>query len=187
MPGKPRLPQLLLEDRHIIFRNFTGVEGRFNAKGQRNFHVVLEEDEAEKMTVAGWNVKYPRPREDGDQPLPHMPVKVRFDNFPPRIVLITTRGKTPMDESMVDILDWAEFDNIDMILNPSWYDVNGKSGYSAYLKSLYVTLHEDALERKYADVPDSAQSALAVAEEPAPPMIHVASEVLAIERGETPF
>lgn len=187
MPGKPRLSQLLLEDRRIIFRNFTGAEGRFNAKGQRNFHVVLEEDEAERMTVAGWNVKYPKPREDGDQPLPHLPVKVRFDNFPPRVVLITSRGKTPLDESMVDILDWAEIEHVDMILNPSWYDVNGKSGYSAYLKSLYVTIHEDELELKYADVPDSAQSALAVVEEPVPAMIHQESEVIAIERGSTPF
>ena len=187
MPGKPRMSQLLLEDRHIIFRNFTGAEGRFNAKGQRNFHVVLSEEEAEKMTVDGWNVKYPRPREDGDTPLPHLPVKVRFDNYPPRVVLITSRGKTPLDESMVDILDWAEFDNIDMILNPSYYDVNGKQGFTAYLKSLYVTLHEDELELKYADIPDSAQSALKVVDEPEPAMIHQASEVIAIERGSTPF
>jgi hypothetical protein len=184
MPGK-KLPALLLEDRRIIFRNFSGAEGRFNAKGQRNFHVVLDEAEAEAMMVAGWNVKYAKPRDDGDTPPPHLPVKVRFDNFPPNVVLITSRGKTRLTEDMIDILDWAEIEQVDMILNPSWYEVNGKSGYSAYLKSLYVTIHEDELELKYADVPDSAQSSLPVVEEPE--MIQAKSEILAIERGSVPF
>jgi hypothetical protein len=153
--------QVLLEGRRIIFRNFSGAEGRFNAKGNRNFNVLLEDDEALAMINDGWNVKYLQPREEGDQPQPRLEVTVKFDKGrPPRIVLITSRGKTTLDESMVDLLDWAEIENSDMILRPYKWEVNGRTGVKAYLKALYVTIREDELEKKYMDVPDTGQTAI---------------------------
>lgn len=183
---KPQLSRLLLEDRRIVFRNFAGAEGRFNAEGDRNFHVLLGEQEAEAMLRDGWNVKFLQPREEGDIPQAHLIVTVKYGRtMPPRVILITSRGKTPLDESMIQLLDWAEFDNVDMILNPYSWEVNGKSGVKAYLYAFYATIHEDALELKYADVPDSAMSALPISDEPE--MIHASSEVLSITKGETPF
>ena len=43
---------------------------------------------------------------------------------------------------------------MDLILNPYEWAVNGKTGVKAYLKSIFVTIQEDELERKYADVPE---------------------------------
>ena len=161
-----RLQPVVLEECRILFRNFSGEEGRFNAKGQRNFNVLLDDKTAEAMLEDGWNVKYLQPREEGDPPQPRLEVSVHFGKNPPRIILITSKGKTPLDESMVSLLDWAEIENVDMIIRPYHWDVNGRQGIKAYLKSIYVTIREDELEKKYLDVPDSAAAAIMVHDEP---------------------
>ena len=164
MPEK--LQPVVLEEHRILFRNFSGEEGRFNAKGQRNFNVLLDPEEAEAMLKDGWNVKYLQPREEGDLPQARLEVSVHFGRNPPRIILITSRGKTPLDESMVSLLDWAEIVNVDMIVRPYEWEVSGRTGVKAYLKSIYVTIREDELEKKYYDVPDSASAAIMGHDEP---------------------
>lgn len=181
-----RLQPVVIEDARIIFRNFSGAEGRFNAKGKRNFNVLLDDDTADAMLRDGWNIKYLQPRleEEDAKPQPRLEVTVHYGSGqPPRVVMITSKGKTSLDESMLPILDWAEIDNVDMILRPYEWEVSGKTGVKAYLKSIYVTIREDELERKYMDVPDSAMSIMY--DEPEPIMVHQPSEQLAIARGHT--
>lgn len=173
-----RVNPIVMQDCRLLFRNFSGEAGRFNAPGDRNFNVVLDSAQAEAMIADGWNVKYLQPREEGENPVPRLQVSVHFGKNPPRIVLITSKGKTALDETMVNILDWAEFDNIDLIVRPYPWEVNGRTGIKAYLKSLYATLHEDELELKYADVPDYPLP------DSARNVIQATSEILAIERGE---
>src|SRR6476661_3199141 len=104
-----RLQPVVLEGRRILFRNFEGKEGRFNAEGNRNFNVVLEPEEAEAMEKDGWNVKYLQPREEGDEPLPRLEVTIKYGKGrPPRVILITAKGKTALDEDMIKLLDWAD-------------------------------------------------------------------------------
>lgn len=156
----PRLQPVVLENVRILFRNFSGAEGRFNAKGKRNFNVLLDHDMAEAMEKDGWNIKYLKSREEDEEPQPRLEVAVSFSGRPPRIVLITSRGKTPLDESTVPVLDYAEITNVDLIIRPYEWQVQDKTGVKAYLQSIFVTIHEDELELKYADVPDSAMSAV---------------------------
>lgn len=151
-----------IEGARLGFRNFSGEEGRFNPKGRRNFCVFLEEDIAKSMEKEGWNVKWLRPREEGDEPQAYLQVKVVFGKIPPKIVLVTGRGKTRLDEDTVNILDWAEIQNVDLVIRPYNWEVNGNTGVSAYIKTMYVTLREDEFESKYYDVPDSAASAMMV-------------------------
>jgi hypothetical protein len=152
-----------LEDVRIIFRNFSGAPTRFNlAGGKRTFSVVLPEDVAKQMETEGWNVKWPPPPADDREPLlPRLEVQVKYSERakPPRITMITSRGRTPLDENTVGLLDWAEFDQIDMIIRQYNWDINGKQGVSAYLQTLFATIHEDELELKYADIGDSGESA----------------------------
>lgn len=142
---------IMFEGATLIFRNFAGKEGQYNREGDRNFSVIIpDETLAQTLLADGWNVKYLNPREEGDEPTPYLQVAVSYKNRPPRVVMISSVARTNVSEEMVEVLDYAEIENADLIVRPYDWEVNGKSGKKAYLKSLYVTIAEDALERKYA-------------------------------------
>lgn len=147
---------IVIENGRIGFRNFSGKEGRFNPVGRRNFCVFLESDLAKILENDGWNVRWLEPRDPQEDKQPYLQVAVSFDNIPPKIVLVTSKGKTILDEESVNILDWAEIKVVDLIIRPYNWDVNGKAGVKAYIKSMYVTIAEDEFEQKYRNLPDSA-------------------------------
>lgn len=152
---------ITIENARIGFRNFTGKEGQFNPKGNRNFCVFLNEEDARLFENDGWNVKYLEPRDPSDPRQAYLPVGVSFNNYPPKIMLITSTGKTILDDiNQLTILDWADFANIDLIIRPYNWEVNGKTGVKAYLKTMYATIVEDEFEEKYRNIPDSAMSSL---------------------------
>ena len=143
-----------IENARIIFRNFSGKEDRYNRAGDRNFCVVLTEEVAEDLVKDGWNVNWLEPREEGDDRQAFLKVTVKFGKNPPRIMVVTERGKKSLDEDGVNLLDWAEINNVDLIIRPYDWDINGKTGRTAYLNSIYVTIEEDPLEAKYFEVPE---------------------------------
>lgn len=146
---------VLMENVKIIFRNFAGKEGPFNAEGDRNFAVLLTEEMADGLSNDGWNVKTTKEREIDEETFggePYLPVKLSYKGRPPTVVLITSRGRTNLSENEVELIDWADIQNVDLIVRPYDWAVNSKTGRKAYLKSIYVTINEDELERKYADV-----------------------------------
>lgn len=143
---------VVMENVRIVFRNFSGKEGMYNREGDRNFSVLLDDEVANAMAEDGWNVKWLNPREEGDSPQAYLTVAVNYKGRPPRVVMVTSRGRTPLDESEIEVLDWVDIANVDLIVRPYEWAVNGKTGIKAYLKSIFVTIHEDALELKYADL-----------------------------------
>ena len=147
---------IMLENAEIVFRNFSGKQTQYNKEGNRNFCVFLDTDLAEELTAEGWNVKLSRPRDEQDDARPYVQINVKFDFKPPRIVLITSHGQTLLSESMVNLLDWADIEKVDLSINPSPWDINGKKGIKGYVKSMYVTLMPDRLADKYYDVPETA-------------------------------
>ena len=140
----------MIEDARLIFRNFKGAEGEYNRKGERSFGIILPDDLANDLLRDGWNVKYLREREEEEGATPFISVSVRFDVFPPRVILLTSTTRTNLDEASVEVLDWADIKMADLICRGHHWDVNGKQGIKAYLQSLFVTIEEDPLERKYA-------------------------------------
>lgn len=141
----------MIEDVQILFRNFAGKEGPYNRDGDRNFAAVIpDEATAQQMLKDGWNVKYLESREEGEPNTPYIQVAVNFKNRPPRIVLLTSRARTNVSEDMIETLDWVDIASADLICNAYEWTVNGKTGVKAYLKSLFITVEEDYLERKYA-------------------------------------
>jgi len=154
------IPTFMVEDAAIIYLNFEGREGQYNRAGDRNFHVVLDPEMAQAMLNDGWNVKFREPREldEGEvrEGFWHVEVTVNFNNKPPQIFTITNDGKTRthLTENMVSIVDSLDIAKVDLFCNGSRWtqDATGKSGIKAYLKTMYITVNEDPLERKYADV-----------------------------------
>ena len=143
---------VIMEGVRIIFRNFAGKEGQYNREGDRNFAVLLDEKTAAMMDEDGWNVKVLKPRENDEEgavPQPYLPVAVNYRGRPPRIVMITSHNRTTLDESQVETLDWVDVLNVDLIVRPYEWTVNGKTGIKAYLQSMYITIEEDPLEAKY--------------------------------------
>lgn len=146
---------LLIEDAQIFggrYRNFRGEPTRFNPSGGvRTFCVAIPDEKlANQLTKDGWNVKYTPEREDSDDPpIPFLTVEVGF-KFPPTIVLLTERARTKITEDTIEVLDSVQIKTADLIINPGfWTDDQGTPRIKAWLKSLYITLEEDFLDKKY--------------------------------------
>lgn len=139
----------MVEDATIVFRNFEGRETQYNRKGDRNFAVILDEDTAVQMLDDGWNVKYLTARDEGDTDTPYISVAVNFENRPPRVVLLTSSSRTQLNVDTVEVLDFADIKLVDLIARGYDWSVGEKSGTKAYLQSMFVTINEDALEKKY--------------------------------------
>lgn len=151
---------LEIENAHLVFRNFSGKAGKYNNEGNRNFCVFLDSNIANELAKEGYNIKWLKPRDPDEPEQAYMQVKINFQNVPPKILLITSRNKTLLNEETINILDWAEIESVDLIINPYKWEVKGKVGIKPYVKSMYVKIVEDRFAEKYEDVPDSALSSL---------------------------
>lgn len=143
----------LVEDARIIFRNFAGAKSQYNAAGDRNFAVILDDETAARMAADGWNIKFLEPRDEDDEGAHYIQVKVSFSNRPPTVVLIaeTPTGdvRTNLTEDTVDTLDIADISKVDLFCRGYNWVVGDKSGLKAYLKSMFVHINVDPLQLKY--------------------------------------
>ena len=140
---RDRFNNIIIDDAEIIFRNFSGERDR---NGHHTFSVVIPDAElAQELAEEGWNVKI---WTSGDEPVHHIPVRIRFDRIPPKIITITKR-KNKLNEDEIRTLDEAEIKNIDLTISPSRWD----GGIKAYLKEGWFTIEEGFFEDKYADIP----------------------------------
>lgn len=155
--------QVVIENATLIFKNFTGKETKYNRPGIRNFGVLLSDELANAMAEDDWNVKWLQPREEDEDATPQawIPVEAAYDKGrPPHIVLITAGAggkRNVLSEEQVEVIDGADIVNVDLILNPSRWDFNDRTGIKAYLKSMYVTIEEDPLQRKYSEFSTPAE------------------------------
>lgn len=144
-----------IDEARIIYRNFAGAPSKFNREGDRNFAVVIEDqDIAEVLTEKGWNVKIKPPREEGDEPFMFLPVKVKFNDRGPKVYLQNSlggRNRVTLDEDTVGILDNVDITNVDLDIRPYDWDVQGKTGRTAYLQSICVTQEVDRFLDRYAE------------------------------------
>lgn len=148
-----------IENCRIIFRNFSGKQSDFNPAGRRNFSVVLDKETADSLKEDGWNVKTRSPKNPDDETLYSLPVAVSYDNFPPKIFIISGNIKTELDESSVSAIDYAEIENVDLVIRPYHWETNGKTGIKAYVKSMYVTVVKDEFQDKYSEFEEGNRSA----------------------------
>ena len=141
---------LQIDDARIIFRNFEGRGDKYNREGDRNFAVVIpDQNVAERMIEDGWNVKIRPPREEGDDPFMYLPVKVKFNDRGPNVYLVTGKRQNKLDEEAVGLLDNVDIESVDMDVRPYDWEVNGKTGRTAYLQSIRVTQKVDRFAERY--------------------------------------
>ena len=143
---------LQIDDARITYKNFSGVGDKYNREGDRNFALIIEDQEVADALIndtnkygVGWNVKSKPPREEGDAPFMYMPVKVKFSDYGPNVYLITNGRKNRLDERTIGSLDRIRIAKVDLDIRPYDDVINGKPFRSAYLQSICVT--QDVTDR----------------------------------------
>lgn len=143
---------LTIEDAKILYHNFNGDERQFNPKGTRSINVIIDDtDFAQQLQEEGWKVKLRAPKADGEVPIYHVPVFIRYDVVPPRVYMITANGrkKTLLDEDTVGMLDNMDLITVDIEIHPyEWDHVSHQK--KAYVTDMYCTVEDkSAFARKY--------------------------------------
>lgn len=150
---------LQIDDARICFRNFRGEGSMYNDEGDRNFSLVIPDEEiAEALKNdknefgVGWNVKIRAPKEEGEAPFMHLPVKVKYtERSGPKVFLISGNNRVRLNEETIGMLDHIDIKSVDMDIRP--YDGEGRFGpfRAAYLQSIYVTQEVDRFEARFAE------------------------------------
>lgn len=139
------------------FRNFSGKETKFNRKGDRNFVIFLDPDKAHELEGLGAPVQWKEDRYHDGELRPQLKVHVKYyDRLgnklrPPKVVQVTSHGKTALDEETIGLLDTAEIEKADIKLDIYDYNSPNGAGKSCALKTMYATLAEDEFESRYYD------------------------------------
>ena len=143
---------LQIEDARIVFRNFRGEGGPYNREGDRNFALVIPTEElADELAKDGWNVKIKDNKEEGEPPFMFLPVKVKFGNNGPHVYLKTGDAVNKLDEETIECLDDINIAGVNMDIRPYDWEVNGKTGRSAYLQAMEVIQNIDRFAARYAE------------------------------------
>lgn len=143
----------------IIWKNFRGDKGPWDTRADKSFAILINDSVlAEELREEGWTLKELAANDDFDSVAYALKVKVRFDKKPPKCKLVTNingRQKvTKLDEDSISFLDWAEPEKIDLTISQSKWNMNGRSGITAYLDVMYFTPVVDELETEYEDPED---------------------------------
>lgn len=136
---------LQIDGARIVHRNFEGRGSQYNREGDRNFSVVIPNQEmADELIARGWNVKIKDAREEGEDPFIFLPIKVGFNARGPAVYLQSGNRTIELNEETVKCLDEIDIESVDLDIRPyDWGPINGKYGRSAYLQSIRVTQRID--------------------------------------------
>ena len=135
---------LQIDDARIVYRNFSGTGSKFNREGDRNFAVVIpDQDMADELVNRGWNVKIKPPRDEDDAPFMFLPVKIKFNERGLKVYLQSGEKTVELDEEGIDCLDDVDILGVDLDIRPYDWEVNGKQGRTAYLQSIHVVQEID--------------------------------------------
>lgn len=142
-----------IEGAMIIWKNFSGERDKFNP-GKRGFSVVIDDPEtADDLRKEGWNVKerpLPEGADDSEREWT-LPVKLNMNRYT-QVWLIVGKHKNLLDEDTISQLDVVDIVNCDLSIRPYEWEMNGRTGITAYVDSMYVTIRENKFAEKYADL-----------------------------------
>ena len=146
---------LQIDDAKIIFKNFEGRGDKFNREGDRNFSLLIEDPKtAQALIDQGWNVKIKQGRDEDEDDFMRLPVKVKFTDYGPKVYLISGPNRNELDEESIGCLDNIDIESVDMDIRPYDWEVNGRTGRTAYLQSMQVVQRVDRFAARYAQMTD---------------------------------
>lgn len=146
---------ITIEDAQLKWPNFEGRAGMFNEEGERDFNVIIDDKTAQNLIADEWNVKGGGEDDEGNPQEYWLPVAVGFKKFPPRIYLITPKGRVQLSEDEVSAIDSLDIKAADMSIRGSfwpkgWKPGSGeKGGIKAWLRTMFITINVDPLDEKY--------------------------------------
>lgn len=131
------------------WRNFAGGPTRFDPRNtKRFFEIFLTDEEANRLSDLGWNVKWLEPRNPSEPKQAHLKIFVNYEvprRYQPRIWMTRKKG----DPILLDVEDLAQLDGDDITraklqIRPyDWELPTGTKGRKAMLKQMFVTIEED--------------------------------------------
>lgn len=144
--------------RQIIFKNFEGRGDKFNREGDRNFSLRIDDpDTADALIKEGWNVRIKEGRDEEEGPFMRLPIKVKFTNYGPNVYLARGENKpVELDEESIACLDNIDIESVNMDIRPYDWEVNGRTGRTAYLQSMEVIQRIDRFATRYANMDEEA-------------------------------
>ena len=124
---------LQIDDCRIIYRNFEGRGDKYNREGDRNFAVIIPDQEtADALINEGWNVKIKPPRDEDDDPFMFLPIKIKFNDRGPNAYLVTGKRMNKLDEESIAMHGDFEWFVSNDPYNPPPY----KDGKPVYLEEV---------------------------------------------------
>lgn len=106
---------------------------------------------ADALAKEGWNVRIKPARDEDEGDFMRLPVKVKFTDYGPNVYLITGDRKVELDEESIACLDNIDIESVDMDLRPYDWEVNGRTGRTAYLQSMAVVQRVDRFASRYSN------------------------------------
>lgn len=144
-PRTKKRELIQIDDARITYKNFVGAGDRFNREGDRNFALIIPNEELANDLMAdeneygvGWNIKIKPPREEGEEPFIILKVKVKFNDRGPNVYLHSGKNRVRLTEETIGCLDDMYIDHVDLDIRPYDDTINGKPFRTAYLQSMRV-------------------------------------------------
>lgn len=159
--NRPWVEKVTLENAKVKWKNFSGKPTDINpAGGRRNVGIYLPDDAAHDMLQHGWNVKVENKNDEADPDVYYIEARVNFktnDNsssLDPKVFMVTGRKINRLDTQSIVELDSNRITSLDVTLTPSFWEMRGFSGITAYVDELYATIERSILGNKYAEFGD---------------------------------
>lgn len=92
----------IVKNARIMFPNFAGEEGDYNAAGKRNFRLQIDKEFADELMERGVNVSIRPPRDDDDEPQYLIKIGI-YRNSDVRI--LSGKAMTQLDYENLDYVD----------------------------------------------------------------------------------
>ena len=143
IPGRDILQ---INNARIRFKNFKGEGSMYNAEGDRNFSLVIPDEDVKEALESnvnefgkGWNVKIRPPRNEEEDALMHLKVNVKYtERSAPNVYLVSGKNRVKLTEETIGMLDDIRIEKVDLDIRP--YDGESRFGpfRAAYLQSMKV-------------------------------------------------